>query len=414
MKSIFLKNYNYTLLLLIPMVLAACASGSSKQENGGKAGTEKNVGSSSGEGDGSGKDKIEDSGKTGESSKAEGTNLTIAGKGDAAKDAESQFVKPVLEQPIYQLSLPGELKPYEEVLVYPKVKGFVKKIFVDRGTKVKKGQLLAVLEAPEIAQRYQSAKSDERKSYEDYLYSRQSFERLKKAASKSGAVAAIELDKAWSKLRSDSAAYAAIKSNTQISNQLQQYLNLRAPFDGTVMDKNVSVGALVGENSTIPLFSIVQNDRLRLTVAIPEKHSRAISKDTKASFTVSALPGKVFHASLSRNAAFLQQKLRAVTTEFDVANKDGQLGGGEYAQVIMDMRRPQPTFWLPASTVVQAQSGVFIVKLVDEVVKRVPVMIGTRKGALLEVFGDLNVNDQVFRKGTEELKEGEQPLPFKE
>ncbi|MBC8987299.1 efflux RND transporter periplasmic adaptor subunit [Pedobacter sp. N36a] len=368
MKSIFLKNYNYTLLLLISVVLAACSSGSSKEEHGVKA-----------------------------------------DKADAVKGLEGQFVNPVLEQPVYQLSLPGELKPYEEVLVYPKVKGFVKKIFVDRGTKVKKGQLLAVLEAPEIAQRYQSAKSDERKSYEDYLYSRQSFDRLKKAASKSGAVAAIELDKAWSKLRSDSAAYAAIKSNTRISDQLQQYLNLRAPFDGTVMDKNVSVGALVGENSTIPLFSIVQNDRLRLTVAIPEKHSRAISKDAKAAFTVSALPGKVFHASLSRNAAFLQQKLRSVTTEFDVSNKDGQLGGGEYAQVIMDLRRPQATFWLPASAVVQAQSGVFIVKLVDELVKRVPVMIGTRQGALLEVFGDLDVSDKVFKKGTEELKEGEKP-----
>lgn len=413
MKSIFLKNYNYTLLLLIPMVLAACSSGSSKEQNGGKAGTEKNGGRSSGEGAGNATGKTEDNGKTGEGSKAEGINPATAGKGDAAKDAEGQFVSPVLEQPIYQLSLPGELKPYEEVLVYPKVKGFVKRIFVDRGTKVKKGQLLAVLEAPEIAQRYQSAKSDERKSYEDYLYSRQSFDRLKKAASKSGAVAAIELDKAWSKLRSDSAAYAAIKSNTRISDQLQQYLNLRAPFDGTVMDKNVSVGALVGENSTVPLFSIVQNDRLRLTVEIPEKHSRSISKNTKASFTVSALPGKVFHASLSRNAAFLQQKLRAVTTEFDVANKDGQLGGGEYAQVIMDMRRPQPTFWLPASAVVQAQSGVFIVKLVDEVLRRVPVMIGTRKGELLEVFGDLNVNDQVFKKGTEELKEGEKPSLFK-
>lgn len=398
MKSIFLKNYKYTLLLLIPVVLAACTSGSSKEENGGKAGIERTA--AAGERasrEGTGTDKIEGSGKA------------EAGNRETAKGSEGQFVKPVLEQPVYQLSLPGELKPYEEVMVYPKVKGFVKKIFVDRGTKVKKGQLLAVLEAPEIAQRYQSAKSDERKSYEDYLYSRQSYDRLKKAASKSGAVAAIELDKAWSKLRSDSAAYAAIKSNTQVSDQLQQYLNLRAPFDGTVMDKNVSVGALVGENSTIPLFSIVQNNRLRLTIAIPEKHSRSISKDTKASFTVSALPGKVFHASLSRNAAFLQQKLRAVTTEFDVANKDSRLGGGEYAQVILDMRRPEATFWLPASAVVQAQSGVFIVKLEDQLVKRVPVIIGTRKGTLMEVFGDLNVNDQVFKKGTEELKEGEKP-----
>ncbi|WP_316822322.1 efflux RND transporter periplasmic adaptor subunit [Pedobacter gandavensis] len=377
MKSILLKNYKYALLLFIPMVMAGCASEESES-----------------------KEKTAAGGVTDKIARTkDGTDAGNLVKG-------SEFVNPILDQPVYQLSLPGELKPYEEVLVYPKVKGFVKKIYVDRGTKVKKGELIAVLEAPEIAQRYQSAKSDERKSYEDYLYSRQSYERLKKAAGKSGAVAAIELDKAWSKLRSDSAAYAAIRSNTRVSDQLQQYLTLRAPFDGTVMEKNVSVGALVGENSTTPLFSIVQNNRLRLTVAIPEKHSRAISKDTKVSFTVSALPGKVFYASLSRNAAFLQQKLRSVTAEFDVFNQDGQLGGGEYAQVNLDMRRPEATFWLPASAVVQAQSGVFIVKVADGLIKRIPVAIGTRKGPLMEVFGDLGVNDQVFKKGTEELKEG--------
>lgn len=324
-----------------------------------------------------------------------------------AEIPKPQFVKPLLEQPVYQLSLPGELRPYEEVMIYPKVKGFLKKIFVDRGSKVKKGQLLALLEAPEVAQRYVSAKSDERKFYEDYRYSQQSYERLKKAAMKTGAVAAIELDKGLSKLKSDSAAYAAVKSNTLMSDQLQQYLSIRAPFDGTVMDKNVSVGALVGENNTTPLFSIVQNDKLRLTVAIPEKHSQSVSKDTKASFTVSALPGKTFHALLSRNSAFLQQKVRSVTTEFDVINKDLVLGGGEYAQVKLDMRRPEATFWLPVTSIVQAQSGVFIIRLEGQLLKRVPVVVGIRKGELMEVFADLNVADQVLKKGTEEWKDGQ-------
>lgn len=360
LKEIHIEKY--TLLLFISLALAAC---SSEQPN---------------------------------------TGQEVAAKTELPKP---QFVKPILEQPVYQLSLPGELRPYEEVMIYPKVKGFLKKIFVDRGSKVKKGQLLALLEAPEVAQRYVSAKSDERKFYEDYRYSQQSYERLKKAAVKTGAVAAIELDKALSKLKSDSAAYAAVKSNTLVSGQLQQYLSIRAPFDGTVMDKNVSVGALVGENNTTPLFSIVQNDKLRLTVAIPEKHSQSISKNTKASFTVSALPGKTFHALLSRNGAFLQQKLRSVTAEFDVINKDLVLGGGEYAQVKLDMRRPEATFWLPATSIVQAQSGVFIIRLEGRLLRRVPVVVGIRKAELVEVFADLNIADQVLKKGTEEWKDGQ-------
>lgn len=371
MKSI--EKYKYAFLMFLPLAFVAC---SSEQPKTGQ--------------------------EAGQQNQQTGPKTEVK-----AGLPKPQFVKPVLEQPIYQLSLPGELRPYEEVTIYPKIKGFVKKIFVDRGSKVKKGQLLALLEAPEVAQRYQSAKSDEQKSYEDYRYSRQSYERLKKAAMKSGAVAAIELDKAMSKLKGDSAAYAAVKSNTLVSDQLQQYLSIRAPFDGTVMDKNISVGALVGENNTMPMFSIVQNDRLRLTIAIPEKHSQSISKDTEASFTVSALPGKTFHALLSRNGEFLQQKLRSVTAEFDVVNKDRLLGGGEYAQVNLQMRRPEATFWLPATSVVQAQSGVFIVKLEGKLIKRVPVVPGIRKGELIEVFGVLHIEDQILKKGTEEWKDGQ-------
>lgn len=371
MKSI--EKYKYAFLMVLPLAFAACSS--EQPRAGQQAGPQ--------------------------------DQQTGPKTGVKAELPKPQLVKPVLEQPVYQLSLPGELRPYEEVTIYPKIKGFVKKIFVDRGSKVKKGQLLALLEAPEVAQRYQSAKSDERKFYEDYRYSRQSYERLKKAAMKNGAVAAIELDKAMSKLKGDSAAYAAVKSNTLVSDQLQQYLSIRAPFDGTVMDKNVSVGVLVGENNTMPMFSIVQNDRLRLTIAIPEKHSQSISKDTKASFTVSALPGKTFHALLSRNGEFLQQKLRSVTAEFDVVNKDRLLGGGEYAQVNLQMRRPEATFWLPATSVVQAQSGVFIVKLEGKLIKRVPIVPGIRKGELIEVFGALNIEDQILKKGTEEWKDGQ-------
>lgn len=320
--------------------------------------------------------------------------------------AQVQAIHPIQDQPEYSLSLPGELKPYEEVTLFPKVKGFVKKIFVDRGSRVKKGQLLAILEAPEITQRYLSARSDENKSYEDYLYSRQAYERLMKASSKEGAVAAIELDQARSKLRSDSAAYASVKANTGVSSQLQQYLKITAPFDGTVTDKNVSVGALVGENMPGALFSIAQTSLLRLTVAIPEKHAQSIGKNTRVSFTVSGHPGKTFHSSLSRKAELLQQEFRAVTAEFDVFNKDHTLGGGEFAQVKISMQRPDTTFWVPAGSIVHAQSGVFINKVENNIVKRIPVTEGIAKGNLREIFGDITTTDQIVKKASEELPEG--------
>jgi membrane fusion protein (multidrug efflux system) len=319
-----------------------------------------------------------------------------------------EVINPTLDQPGYVLELPGELKAFEEVILYPKVKGFVKNILVDRGSKVSRGQLLAILEAPEISQQYLAAKSDENKFYEDYLYSRQSYDRLKKASTKSGAVAEIELDRARSKFRSDSAAYAAVKAKTGISAQLQQYLRITAPFDGVVTDKKVSVGALVGEGSQTALFSIAQTKNLRLTVAIPEKHAQSINKETKVSFIVANHPGKVFHSKLSRKSGVLDQQSRSITVEFDIQNSSGELGGGEYAQVKLNMRRAAPTSWLPVSSIVNAQSGTFIIKVVNNVIERIPVSLGIRKGEFQEVFGELKPEDQIVKAATEELTEGSQ------
>ncbi|GAC1310073.1 MAG: efflux RND transporter periplasmic adaptor subunit [Mucilaginibacter sp.] len=315
-------------------------------------------------------------------------------------------IEPIQQQPSYKLTVPGELVPYEQVTIYPKIKGFVKRLLVDRGSIVKKGQLLALLEAPEINERYQSSRSDQQKYYEDYLYSRQTFDRLRRAAEKNGAVAAIELDKAKSKLRADSAAYAASKSTTGASAQLSNYLRITAPFDGVIVERNISVGALVGENMTESLFVIAQNQRLRLTVAIPEKHAASVNQGTVVTFTVSDHPGKVYHSKLSRDGKLLQQTSRSVTVEFDVDNKDMSLSGGEYAQVVLMLRRQEPTLWVPVTSVVHAQSGIFILDADSNRIKRIPVVEGIRKDSLQEVFGQLSLQLKILKTGTEELAEG--------
>lgn len=311
------------------------------------------------------------------------------------------------DNPTYTLTLPGELRPYEQVDLYPKVKGFIRELYADRGSKVKKGQLLALLEAPELTQQLRSAQARERSLYEDYLYSKQAYSRLEKAAAKSGAVAAIELDRAKTKVQSDSAAYMAAKAAAGTVSEQRGYLRIVAPFDGTVVSRNFSIGALVGEGSSQakPLFTLAQQQRLRLAVAVPEKHAQSLSKDTKVAFTVSGQPGRTYHTTLSRNSFVLNQEQRAVTVEFDVANQDQSLNGGEYAQVQLALRRPDSTVWVPASSVVRAQSGMFVLKVTDGQLQRVPVLEGLRQDTLQEVFGDLKAGDQLVKKGSEELPE---------
>ncbi|HEY1021152.1 MAG TPA: efflux RND transporter periplasmic adaptor subunit [Flavisolibacter sp.] len=317
-----------------------------------------------------------------------------------------EVISPQLDRPQYLLSLPAELKPFEQVNIHAKAKGFVKKIYVDRGSRIKKGQLLAVLEAPEVSQQYLSVQSNEKKLYENYLYSRSAYNRLKKAALKNGAVAEIELDKARAQLRSDSAAYHSAKATTGASAQLKDYLRITAPFDGIVVQRNISVGALVGENNSLPLFTIAQQNHLRLTVAVPEKHAHSINSVTKAGFTVSNRPGKQYQAKLSRNSGVVDPSDRSMMVEFDVDNSDNTLRGGEFAQAKLQLQRPDSTIWVPASSVVQAQSGIFVLVVEQGLVKRVPVSLGLRQENRQEVFGDLTPTDRLIKKGTEELEEG--------
>tara|TARA_R110000868_G_scaffold296012_1_gene556260 strand:- start:6005 stop:7117 length:1113 start_codon:yes stop_codon:yes gene_type:complete len=311
-----------------------------------------------------------------------------------------------LINPEYEISVPAELKPYEQVAVYAKVSGFVQRLYVDRGDRVHKGQLLAVLEAPEMQQQYLSDKSTEQKVYSDYLYAKQAYDRLVDASKTTGAVADIELDRAKSAMESAKSAYDASKAGTAHSSQLQQYLRITAPFDGVITQRDVSVGALAGTGSNTPLFMMAQSNKLRLTLSLPEKHASSVHEGMPATFTVSSQPGKTFDAKLSRTSGLLNQQDRSLTLEFDVGNPSGELQGGDYAQVKLKLKRKNPSNWVNSKSVLNTQSGTYVLTLNNNEVKRIPVKEGIRLDTLTEVFGNLSPADKIIIKPSEEIKEG--------
>ncbi|WKN30212.1 efflux RND transporter periplasmic adaptor subunit [Porifericola rhodea] len=326
-------------------------------------------------------------------------------KAEVSKVQTVQTVAVKKQQPEYTLSLPGELHPYEEVALYAKLRGFVKKIYVERGAEVKKGQLLAVLDAPEITQQYIAATAKQREVSEQINYSLQAYKRLQNAALKQGTVAEIELEEAKARLMRDSASYLALKAEMEAAQQLKEYAYITAPFDGVITDKKVSPGALVGENSK-PLFALSQHDKLRLTVAIPEKHARALSDSSQITFTVSGQPGEKFSASMSRSSSVIHSELRALMVEFDIDNQNHQLSGGEYAQVQLNLRRPQASLQVPVSSIVQSQNKVFVAMVDEQTILHVPVERGITQHSFVEVFGKLEAGDEIVLKASEELKNG--------
>lgn len=329
-------------------------------------------------------------------------------KKESASIASFKIATVASGQPEFTISLPGELMPYEQVHIYPKVKGFVKKIYADRGSYVSKGQLLALLEAPEMGAEYAAKEAASNQAYQKYLFSKQSYYRLKEAAKKAGAVATIKLEKAYAQLLSDSAAYQSSRSISSASGQLNKYLQIRAPFSGIITGRYISEGALVGDNTAkeAPVFQLAQQEKLRLTIAIPEKEAQSLPAGTKADFSVIDLPGKTFTATLSRSSGALDIASRSIIAEFDVPNNNAELKAGQYAKVSIRLRRSMPTLWVPATSVVQSQSGKYVINADNGVARRIPIHTGISRDSMVEVFGNLQEGQMILQKGSEEIKEG--------
>ncbi|MGA0557262.1 efflux RND transporter periplasmic adaptor subunit [Larkinella sp. VNQ87] len=190
-------------------------------------------------------------------------------------------------RPSKQIVLPGELKPWNRVSLYAKVKGFIRDVRVDRGSVVRKGQVLAVLDAPEVLSELSQAQAQLQaqeaainEQMARFRASRLTYNRLVQTSKVEGAVSLHELDQAQARMQADSATVAvatgniqASRSNYQTKKELRQYLTIVAPFDGVITERNVSAGALVGagDSNAKPLFVLEDSRTLRLTVGFRKR-----------------------------------------------------------------------------------------------------------------------------------------------
>ena len=325
-------------------------------------------------------------------------------------------------QPSKQVSLPGELKPWNRVNMYAKVKGFVRDISVDRGTAVHKGQVLAHLDAPEVISELSQAQAQVQAQEATLVEqttraraSRLTYQRLLQTAKTEGAVSANEIDQAQARMQADSAIVAvargtvqATRSNFQAKTQLRQYLTITAPFDGIVIERNISPGALVGAgDSGKPLFVLEDSRTLRLTVAIPETFANQLPAKTSVSFTVNALPSRNFNAKLARSAQSLIEANRAMMAEFDVANSGHELKAGMYADVQMPIVRTGKTMFVPTTSVVSSSEKMFVIRVRDNRAQWVSVQKGNVVDSLVEVFGDLQAGTPIVKTASEEIRDGQ-------
>src|SRR5205807_956360 len=188
---------------------------------------------------------------------------------------------------------------------------------------------------------------------------------------------------------------------------LEQYLTLKAPFDGMITERNVHPGALVGPGTgSTPLLRLHQLSRLRLVVAVPEALVGAIVKGARVPFTVPAYPGETFYGVANLMAHDLDEKTRTMAAELDVKNPDLRLGAGMYPEVQWPVRRPQPSLLIPPMSIVTTTERTFVIRVRNGLAEWVNVSRGARVGELIEVFGALKEGDTIVRRGTDEIREG--------
>jgi membrane fusion protein (multidrug efflux system) len=305
-------------------------------------------------------------------------------------------VTKVVSKPLDTVAhLEGELTPYEGVAIYARASGFVSDVRVDRGSRVKKGQVLVTVVAPELrAQRAEvQAKLQGDKA---------TFERLKAASQTPGAVAENEVQMAQATVQADEARLDSLRA-------IEQYLTVTAPFDGVITERGIHPGALVGPQgpgSSTPMLKLEQVQPLRLTVPVPESLTGAIAMAVPATFTVRAYPGVKFTGTVARIAQSIDTKTRSMPVELDVDNADGRLSPGMFAEVLWPVKRAAHSLFVPPAAIVQSTEKTFVARIRDGVVEQVPVQRGPVQGDLVEVFGGLQEGETIARRGSEELRQG--------
>jgi membrane fusion protein (multidrug efflux system) len=315
--------------------------------------------------------------------------------------------------------LPGEMQSFESVSVVARVAGYLETITVDRGSEVRRGQVLATLVAPEVAAqvaeaeaRVEAAISRKVEADADVASARANFERLTAASQTAGAVAGLELRRAEESMKAgvarvDSAerAIEAARASRDAAKALQGFLRVTAPFAGRVTERLVHPGALVGPAAG-PLLRLEQVSRLRLTVAVPEQYTAGISRGRQLQFRVPAHGSRVFSATVARVAGSLDARTRTMPVELDVDNTDGALAPGMFPDVTWPVISQAGAVLVPATAVVATTERTFVIRVRSGKAEWVTVRKMATRGDSTEVTGSLAPGDTVLKRGTDEIRDG--------
>jgi RND family efflux transporter MFP subunit len=350
--------------------------------------------------------------------------LAISVSSLAQTPAHVEYATVESRMPSRTVTLPAELAPFLQADIEARVPGYVEQVLVDRGSKVRKGQLLVELSAPEMkaqtaaaASALHQAEADESQAESVAAAAEGTFDRLQEASKTPGAVAGNELlqtekarDAARSTVESRKAAKRAAEEKLTATKEMESYLRVTAPFEGTITDRFVHPGILVEANGRTPLLRLQQTTHLRLTVPVPETHVGHISRGATVQFHVPAQPGKNYSAKIARISDALDVQNRTMMVELDAFNKDGTLAPGMYPSVDWPVSSAEPLLLVPKTSVVTTTERTFVITSSGGRAHWVDVRKGASVGDELAISGNVKPGERVLKRASDEIREGT-PLP---
>jgi RND family efflux transporter MFP subunit len=321
-------------------------------------------------------------------------------------------VKPKQTASAQEIILPGNVQPFISSPIYARTDGYLKKWYFDIGAHVKAGQLLAIIQTPEVDQQLAQARSNLATAQANLELAKITRDRYQGLLGKH-AVAQQDVDNAVGTYNANKAIVDADMANVQHYAALVSFENVYAPFDGVITARNTDIGDLINSgSSTAPrtdLFDMAQPGTLRVYVNVPEEYSRGIIPGQTASDIVLAeFPGEKFQGKLVRTASAINMTTRTLLAEIDVDNPKGTLLTGSYAEVHLKVPGQGSTFLIPVNTLIFRSQHLQVGVVRDGKVVLAEVTPGHDFGAEIEIVAGLKADDQVVLNPPDSLVSGQQ------
>ncbi|QEE30410.1 efflux RND transporter periplasmic adaptor subunit [Terriglobus albidus] len=311
--------------------------------------------------------------------------------------------------PNSDLTLPGTLQAYSDSPIYARTSGYVSHWYADIGTHVRQGQLLAEIDSPEIDQELNQARATVNQVQANLTLANITAKRYQDLI-RTNAVSQQEVDQNNQNLEAQKANLQAAAANVNRLQQMQGFERVVAPFDGVITQRRTDIGDLVNAGNggaAFELFRISKIDTVRIFVPVPEAYSQQITNGLKATLELTAIPGREWSGSVTRDNHAIDATSHTLLTEIDVPNPKGELMPGAYATVRFHVTQPVSSLTIPSGSILYQASGPQVATVTSQnTILLKKVAVGRDFGDSVEVTSGISANDAVVSSPPDYLIDG--------